>query len=404
MCKGWRLGLFALLASSLHAQFAMTAAQVEIAQKLFTQPSREAPLECHVQTFAPFLDFAFRFEAGYTVRLALRQFKGEADTLYTFLRITPQGGTPILLGESYAIPRLPAILRHRVNLSRLSEEAELSGAFAMGEGEYHVELLVIDAHRRAFSKSWNTTAAPHHGEREAAIAMEPNTAGSATTLAPPPDSSPEPPPVQRETGGLRLTVLLHASPIQGIALRAWDSNFLLESLSSLLADLPSSSVRLIAFNLDQQKELFRQENFRRSDFPSLAAALRKLELHTVSYRTLQNQRGWSELLARLVNEEATAPEPPDAVVFLGPHSRFDGKVPREMLRLEGATPRLFYFEYFARWGSDFPDSLHHLTDACSGTVLKLHSPAELAGGIRKMQRILKDSGLPSVRAAVPLAP
>lgn len=361
--------------------------------RLFYQPPHEQDLECRVQVFKPFLDFAFRFESGYTVQFPLRQFEGEANTLYTFLQITPEGGKTILLGETFGIPAMPAALRQKVNLKRFSDEGEVSGAFAMGEGTYHLDLLVIDGHHRAFQKTWRVTAAARGKEKLAAITMPPLTAASAMLMGRRDDAK------KKDAAGPRLTVLLDAAPIvpRSLNLRAWDRAFLLGSLSSLLGDASYSSVRVVAFNLDQQVELFRQENFGRADFRELAIALRKLELGKVSYRTIQDQQGWSQLLARLVNEEAAAKEPSDAVIFLGPRARIEEKVPPEMLRLEGATPRFFYFEYFAYVGRDFPDTVHYLTNACKGTVLKLHSPAELAEGIRKMQRMLKENG---TRAAV----
>jgi hypothetical protein len=42
-------------------------------------------------------------------------------------------------------------------------------------------------------------------------------------------------------------------------------------------------------------------------------------------------------------------------------------------------------------GAEFPDSIHHLTNARNGTVLKIHSPGELAKGIQRMlQQISAD--------------
>jgi hypothetical protein len=387
MYKALRSGLIALLAVSAHAQFPLTPGDTAAVDRLFYQ-SPKGQLNGEVDVFKPFLDFAFRFEAGYTVRCPLRQFEGNASTLSTFLRITPDGGETVSLGESFAIPALPAAMRGAVNLRHFSDEAELSGVFALGEGTYHVHLLVIDGRRRAFEKSWNLTAVAHHKEKQATIAMKPNSASSAMLLALQEN--------QKSVGDAnspRVTVLLDAAPIQprSPTLRAWDRAFLLQSLSSLLGDMSYTSVRLVAFNLDQQQEIFRQDNFQRSDFSNLSAALRKLELGKVSYRTIQHQQGWSELLARLVNEEAASSQPADAVIFLGPHSRIEEKVPQEMLKLQPTAPHFFYFEYFGRWGADFPDTLHHLTNTCKGTVLKLHTPAELADGIRKMQRVLKES-------------
>ena len=69
--------------------------------------------------------------------------------------------------------------------------------------------------------------------------------------------------VRDDAPAVRLTVLLHAAPLSSrrTTLRVSDSLMLVGLLSSLLERMPTRSVRLVVFNLDQQKELFRQENF-----------------------------------------------------------------------------------------------------------------------------------------------
>jgi hypothetical protein len=113
-------------------------------------------------------------------------------------------------------------------------------------------------------------------------------------------------------------------------------------------------------------------------------------LGTVSYHTIEQQQGWAELLAKLVADEMAAKPPANAIVFLGPATRLYQKVPRPMLNYgPDGGPKIFYFEYFPRQGSDFPDAIHHLTSAFKGKVFKLHSPGELAENIRKMQKDLE---------------
>ena len=386
MYKAFRTGLFVSFAVIAHAQLPLTPERVHAFDAVFSQASPHDALSCEVQLVKPFLDFAFRFESGYILRCPLRQFEGKASSLLTFARITPQGGSATTLGDSFAIPSLPLSVGREINWKHFSDQAELSGVFAIGEGTYRVDLTVRDDRMRVFRKSWSTRASAHGREKHATMSIPPNSAASAIIW-----------PVQfngnvaAEGNRFRLTVLLDAAPIQpsALKLRAWDRAFLLQSLASLLRDTSSASVRLIAFNLDQRQEIFRQNEFRHSDLPNLATALRSLELGTVSYRTLQDQQGWSALLAKLVNDEQTADQPSDAVIFLGPRIRVDQKVPREMLKLERTTPRFFYFEYFPSFGGDFPDAIHYLTTTCKGTVLKMHTPSELADGIQKMQRKLK---------------
>ena len=126
---------------------------------------------------------------------------------------------------------------------------------------------------------------------------------------------------------LRLTILLDAVPMnpRSLKLRAWDRAFLLDSISSVLREIPSESVRIVAFNLDQQEEISRDDNFDRSGLARLSHALRKVELGSISYHKLSQPQGWSEMLTRLSKDELEAEEPADAVIFLGRQRAFPKK-------------------------------------------------------------------------------
>jgi hypothetical protein len=142
----------------------------------------------------------------------------------------------------------------------------------------------------------------------------------------------------------------------------------------------------VAFNLGQQKELFRDENFNFKSLDRLAETLRKTEMATVPAQALESN-AQSEMLARLSQEELTREVPSDAVIFLGPSCRFDKKVPKEVLKtLEGDGRRFFYLEYFPGFmrGGEFPDAIHLLTRDLHGTVFPIHSAPELASSVQRM--------------------
>jgi hypothetical protein len=144
----------------------------------------------------------------------------------------------------------------------------------------------------------------------------------------------------------------------------------------------------VAFNLDQQSEIFRQERFDRASLTRLALDLQNLELGTVSVKVLQRRE--SEFLADLANREIGTEKPPDAVVFLGPTTRFTHKTRPEMLKkASDGTPRIFNFEYYRWHGAEFPDAVEYLTHALHGTTYKIHSPGEFGEAIQKMLAELK---------------
>jgi hypothetical protein len=202
-----------------------------------------------------------------------------------------------------------------------------------------------------------------------------------------------------QNDGVRLTILLHVAPINPYSpkLHAWDRGFLLQSLASLLKQLPCQSVRVIAFNLDQQQELFHEEKFDGDGYNRLVARLHKLEFGTVSYQALQRDT-WRQWLVRLANEQTRAKDPSDLVVFLGPTSHFLEKVPSQARDNPDSPPRFFYFEYYPWAGVDFSDSIDSLTRGMHGTVYKINSADQLGQAIQKMFDQMKQAPKSSASA------
>ena len=373
----------AFFAVPLQAQMALqNPRDLSLVDRLINGEGGGGKLNCHVQAYRPFLDFSFRFEAGYVVRCSLGQFEGKEAIIAAYTRVRPVNGTPLILGERFQIPAVPEELRGGFNWKRFHDEAEFSGVFAAGEGEYRVDFAVIDNQERVFRKNWTVKIAAHGKERVTPFALRPNTA--ASTALPPWHGHEE--STKRD---LRVSILLDAAPVFPLALklRAWDRAFLLNSLASLVRQINAGSTQVVAFNLDQQRVIFRDENFRRGSFRKLVESLQGLELGTVSYKNLQRQAGWLEVLLRLLDEEKREPHSPDAIIFLGPTNRIMQKVPREYLEsCQSFGGRIFYLEYFPTIGAEFPDAIHQLTNTCHGNVYKIHTAADFAEALEKVQR------------------
>jgi hypothetical protein len=372
----------ALLATSASAQFPMPKGHHDtVVKAMDTEPESEK-LKCEAFPIKPTLDFAFRFQAGYVLRCPIRMFGGNKAMVATYIRITPQEGKPVFLSEVYSLPEMPADMRPRTNLHKLTDEFELSGGFSIGEGNYSVDLLVIDSGKRMLKKRWEVKAARNHEERNVQIAM------AASTAAPLFNRSWDG-KMTTDGKGLRVTILMNAAPRDPRAtrLRAWDRAMLIDSVSSILRQIPTESVRLVAFNLEQQRELFRDNQLDRPGLMRLSRSLRELELGTVSYGTLKNHHGWASMLAGFTNEEVEAEEPSDVVIFLGPMNRNLDKVPVELFTAaKTKRPHFYYFEFLPMWhrGNELPDVIAHATSARSGTTLKIHSPGELGQAIQKL--------------------
>lgn len=380
-----RIFSFCLLASSaaVQAQSYVTPSDVHLVNKFLDQPALLAePLKCEVKPLQPRLDFAFRFDVAFIVDCPVKEFAGEASSLLVYVRVTPEKGTPAVLGEGYNLPAASDATRARTQITKLKDEFEVSGAVAVGEGRYVAEVLVADKRTaRMCLKRWNVTAERKHAQKAVPLALEPGTVAPMTIL--PWKGASE------NVAGTRVSVLLDAAPIFPFAqkLRAWDRSFLLTTLSSVLEQINCQSVKVIAFNLDQQKEIFRDDHFAPAGFQQLAHAMKNLELGTVSYEVLQRNQGFSELLAQLAKEQRTLEPSPDLVIFVGPQTHFAAKITKESL--PAATkegPPFFYLEFMPPWllGREFPDSIEYITKALDGTSFKIHSPNELAGAMQKI--------------------
>lgn len=389
--RWFSLALFALSTAAAQTPLTPDMAKVVVSAMDDRGMQSSGKLKCKTQHFAAFLDFALRFEAGFVSTCDLSQFEGQPVRLGMYLRVTSQGGKVAVFGDRLDLPSASEARKGRLNWHRFHDEVEFSGGVALGEGRYRVEQLLVDEVNRTHRKEWTSTVSAHGKEKSVQPAIPP---GAISAISTPPLQHTRRPVEE----GRRLTVLLDAAPIVpwSLKLRAWDRAFLLGSLSSLLRQAGAGQVRVIAFNLDQQREIFRDDRFDDKGFERLSAALLDLELGTVSYKTLRQTNGWASLLVHLLDTEVSIRDPSDAVVFLGPNSRIADKIEPEAIRARADIgPRLFYFEYFFRAGYEFPDTIHHLTNTCRGTIFKMHSAADLAASIAKLQRRLdSDEAMP----------
>ncbi len=384
MCKRFVL-LVAISAISATAQGQLNRADSEKVIRALDKGIRGDELKCSITPVKPFLDFAFRFDAGFISGCPVKEFGGRAGTLTSYLRITPDGGTPIVLAAGYRLPEISASLAKQIQIRKVKTSFDSSGVFVLGEGKFSVDMLMVDNRGRVYRDSWKINAARSGREKNVPLALP------AHTVQPFPVSSWDGGAAGNTRRSSRLTILLHAAPINPYStkLHAWDRTFLLDALASLLRQTSADSVRLIAFNLDQQREIFRQDHFDAAGFSKLSDALERLELGAVSYKVLQQNDGWAQLLAHIINKENSREKPSDTVVFLGPNTRNFAKLPPTMLLPRTPnSPQFFYLEYFPFWrrGSEFPDAIHHATDACRGTSIKIHSPAQFADAVRKVNQ------------------
>jgi hypothetical protein len=382
-----RLALIAvlLMPAQAPAQAILDPSRIKDILPLLEPAPTDGPLRCDVTPIKPQLNYSFRFQAGYTVSVPMSQYQGSGHSLAILLAITPDSSRqPVYLGNRLKLPEVP----------KTKAEMSLGGAYLLGEGGYAIKWVMSDETGRVCRKSWHVDVKLGHSEHDVQLTIP---AGAVSDLSgrglrrarPPAD----------DVAPLRLTVLMHAAPMspRRTHMRPNDTMTLVSSLSSLLEHVPTTSVRLVVFNLDQQKELYRRDGFTLRSLNQVFSSVNDIELGLVDVQVLSNRRGHLDLITDMVNQELRSQPPSDAVVFLGPMARFEDKVPRQAFeKTVSALPRFFYFQVrpFFRGGrgmppgpaaSVLPDSINSAISRLNGKVVVIHSPGDLAKAISRLE-------------------
>jgi hypothetical protein len=308
----------------------------------------------------------------------MNQYSGSGHGWAMLTRITPEGGgqKPVYLASRTRLPSIP----------KTKVDVEVGGGYLLGEGRYDVNWTLLDDADRVCRGSWRVDAKLGRRERQLNLAMPPDTVADFT-LRGRRDSRRG----ADDAAPIRLTVLLNAAPLSPLRtrLRANDRVLLLGLLSSLLERVPARSVRLVVFNLDQQKTLLRQDALAPGALGRVAQALNGTELGLVDYHVLQNPKGHVAFLAGLMNQELRAEPPSDVVVFLGPETRYEDKLPPTALEdPHGAAPQFFNLQFRPnfRAGPSLPDSISLATAKAKGKTIIIRTPADFARAIEQIER------------------
>jgi hypothetical protein len=295
------------------------------------------------------------------------------------IRITPEGGDhkPV-----YLIARMPLPTVPKTNI-----EVRVGGGYLLGEGAYNVRWMMLDDTGRVCRKTWHVDVRLSHAERLVKVAMPRDTVweiglrGSRTLPKETDDAAP-----------VRLTIFLHTAPLfpRRTRMRPNDMVTLMSTVSSLMERVPARSVRLVLFNLDQQKELYRKEGFLLQDMAQVSQAMTNIELGLVDFQVLQNKHGHVDLLTELVNREMQEQPASDVVVFLGPGARFFDRVPQEALEKPvGPGPQFYYFQlvpYLRDQPAMLTDTIKSAVSRLGGKTMLIHTPSEFAKAIDRLEK------------------
>lgn len=296
-------------------------------------------LPCSVLGSKALLGFDLRYHAGYEVSIPLKEISGSENLLTILFRVTPVEPA----GEAI-------YLTHKIRVPSIDEEAKgdayLQGGFDIGEGKYKVEWLMRDRTERVCAQSWDVEATLPPRDKQIALGILPGEIRPSDR-----EQFREEPPVARaaEEPPLNVKVLINFAPqnSKSATLQPLDTSALVSILRNIARDPRIGKFGIVAFNLHEQRVIYRQENADKIDFPALGEALESLNLGTIDLKRLSQKNGDTEFLAGLIREEiGGSASGPDAVVFAGPKALLEESVSQESLREIGelAYP-VFYMNY-----------------------------------------------------------
>lgn len=342
------------------------------AREVFDKRAGAPELKCKVRPYDPRLSFSFRYWSGYEVTVPVRGLDTNAEgRLQILLRATPLGAEPRYFLQRRPLPPLPEDPTARKRLDLF-----VSGGLAMGAGEYALSLQVSDSSGRVCRSEWRAVApATKLPLRMKAGEVADGTADRWQGIP------------RKDSAGL-VTIFLHAAPIfarrNAIRLSPWDSAVLMGSLRSLLDTLPFAKARLVAYNLDHRDVLFTDPEFGPSGLAKLQEQLEALNFGIVSADTLRRASP-SDILRELVDTELKNPERADAVVFLGPLSRYFRKAPPEWKNYRNLLPGTFGVAVFPRFGQT-GDIIQSMVKAAGGETVMVYQPSDLAKAVREIAK------------------
>jgi hypothetical protein len=305
---------------------------------LETQETRK-DVPCTVTPNKPALGFDLKFHTGYDVAVPLKGLAGQDNLLTMVFRVTPEGR-----------PEGAAYFSQRIEVPQIDEDAKgdavLPGSFDVGEGKYHVSWLMRDRAERVCSFNWDIEASLPLRDRQMSLDIP-----AGAVLASEKEPFQEEPPVEREQreGPLSIKVIMNFAPQDATSatLQPVDTSALVSILRNIAREPRIGRFSIVAFNMQEERVLYRQREASQIDFPALGDALKTLNLGTVNFRQLAQKHSDSEFLSGLMTRELKDErETPDAVIIAGPKVTLDDSVSPDAWKQIGEvkTP-IFYMNY-----------------------------------------------------------
>ena len=342
----------------------------------------------------PVLGFDLRFHTGYDVSIPLRELAGGENVLTVLFRVVPANRPEeyVYFNQKFRVPPIEEDARG---------EALLQGYFDVGEGPYKVAWLMRDRTERVCSSSWDTEAVLPIKDKQLALAINP---GEIQRMDG--EQFKEEPPIERiqTNSPLNIKVLVNFAPqkADSAALQPADTSALVSILRQISREPHIGRFSIVAFNMQEQRVLYRQDSANRIDFPALGEAVNALNLGTIDLKRLGQKHGDTEFLTDLIKQEISGTDAPDALVFAGPKVLLDANVPPGELRDVGdVSYPVFYMNYnLFPQAVPWKDSISRAVKFFRGTEYTISRPRDLWFAVNDLVgKVVKAKGGRTIAAA-----
>ena len=376
-----------LCPAALRAQSPMDSSLRVNASDLAVLEARDIrkDLACTVTPVKPEVGFDLRFHAGFDVAVPLADLVGGENQLTILFRVSSDvhKDQPHYFVQHIHVPSIE---------DDAKGDANLHGAFDVGEGSYHIDWLMRDRAERVCAFNWDSEASLPMKDKQMELTLAPGSI--EPTLK---EQFTEQPPVERaqNSAPLNIKVLVNFSPqlYDAAAMRPSDTMALVTMLRRVSREPQFGKFSLVAFNIQEQRVVYRQANADKIDFPALGDAVHRIKLGTVDVKQLANKHGEMEFLADLIKKEIVGSDHPDALIFAGPKLMLDDSVPDDQLRpfATDVDFPVFYVNYNL-YPMDMPwkDSMSHAVKLFRGTEYTITKPRDLWFAVTEIvSRIVK---------------
>jgi hypothetical protein len=304
--------LLLLSTISAHAQVSLAPIEgdrVAAAEDVFARAAAEPSMKCTFSPSAPVLNFNLRYDAAYSLNFSVDPARWQSQWIDTLVRLqhNQANAKPLYMAGRYL---LPPMLETR-------QQAVLTAQFPLSAGVWRIEALAIDDQGRACHASWRADL-----------------------------KDPAPVPSVHPSRSRRIAVFVDSEPIRlpSGQFAILDTETLTGSLSALLRSMPAESARVVVFNLDLERELYRSGAFQPTDLDNVAQAIQATNAALVNYASLRQPQSALDFLAALIHRELDETKPSDIVVFLGAAGR-SIHVPRKIFTADGPHALFLHIQY-----------------------------------------------------------